>query len=160
MGSIGLEELTPTVEEFTELPDGTYAANITGSEWRTSAAGHEYVSVEFTIGEQSAANMKTYAGRKIWTNLNFRHPNEVVVEIAKNTASELCRALGMRGLQEPEDLLGHNLQIKVGPNKKEPDRKEIKRYLASGPVVATAPPQPAATNGAAPGGNAFPWEAA
>ena len=153
MGSIGLDELTPTVEEFTELPDGTYAANITGSEWRTSAAGHEYVSVEFTLTDQ-------HAGRKIWTNLNFRHPNETVVEIAKNTASELCRAIGLRGLQEPEDVLGYNLQIKVGPNKKEPDRKEIKRYLASGPVVETPPPQPAATNGAAPGGNAFPWEAA
>lgn len=153
MGSIGLDELTPTVEEFTALPDGTYAANITGSEWRTSAAGHEYVSVEFTLTDQ-------HAGRKIWENLNLRHPKEDVVERARRTASDLAVALGMRGLQEPEDLLGHNLKIKVGPNKNEPDRKEIKRYLASGPVVATAPPQPAATNGAAPGGNAFPWEAA
>jgi len=151
MGSIGLDELTPTVEELTELPDGTYAAHITGSEWRTSSAGHEYVSVEFTLTDQ-------HAGRKIWTNLNFRHPNEVVVEIAKKTASELCIALGMRGLQEPEDLLGHNLQIKVGANKKEPDRKEVKRYLAS---AAAAQPKPAANGAAAsPGGSAFPWEAA
>ena len=151
MGSIGLDELTPTVEEFTELPDGTYAATITNSEWRTSAAGNEYVSVEFTLTDQ-------YPGRKIWSNFNFRHPDEATQKMANKMASQLVSLYGMKGWQEPEEVLGKNLRIRVGSNSKEPDRKEVKRYLSAG--SGTPAPQPAATNGAAPGGNAFPWEAA
>jgi len=153
MGSIGLAELLPENEntEFGDIPDGTYAAEISGSEWRTSQAGHEYVSVEFTLTD-------ALAGRKIWSNLNFRHPSETVQESAMRTASDIARAVGLQGLQEPGDLIGHELMIKTGDDSKKL-RKEVKRYMAK--ERASTPPPTAAANGAATGQaqGPYPWEA-
>jgi len=151
--SIGLDQLYPASDEVehSEIPEGTYDAEITNSEWRTSqTSGNQYVSVEFTLTSAPA-------GRKIWSTLNFKHPNPIVQEIAMRTASDIARAIGLRSLHEPHEMIGHALTIKVGSKSKEPDRREIKRYSASKRAV------PAQTNGAAASKQQaqgpFPWEA-
>lgn len=153
MGSIGLAELLPETEntEFGDIPDGIYAAEISGSEWRTSQAGHRYVSVEFTLTD-------ALAGRKIWTNLNFEFPNKDVQDMAMRIGSDIARSVGLQGLQEPEELIGHELMIKTGDDSKKL-RKEVKRYMAK--ERASTPPPTAAANGAATGQaqGPYPWEA-
>jgi hypothetical protein len=151
--SIGLDTLYPASDqvERSDIPEGTYEAEITNSEWRTSpTSGNQYVGVEFTL-------TSGHAGRKIYTYLNFKHPREDVQDIAMRTASDIARAIGLRSLHEPHEMIGHALTIKVGSHSKEPDRREIKRYS---PSKKAAPPQ---TNGAAASKQQaqgpFPWEA-
>ncbi len=147
MGSIGLATLEEVTPEYAEIPDGTYNAEISNSEWRTSQAGNEYVSVEFTL-------TSGLEGRKVWTNLNFKHDRDDVQDMARRTASDLCHAIGLSGLEEPEELLGHNLTIKVGGQKNDPTRKEVKRYMALAGGVAAKPK----ANGAAAAQGPYPWE--
>jgi hypothetical protein len=129
-------------QERTEVPAGTYNANITNCAWKVSTEGNEYVSVEFTL-------TSGHIDRRVWTNLNFKHPKENVQEMARRSASNICHAIGLHSLEEPEELLGNSLTIKVGPQKNDPERTEVKRYMKLETAIGSAPTPAAAGNGAA-----------
>ena len=141
MGSIGMATLEEGSgqQERTPVPDGIYNANITNCGWKVSVEGNEFVSVEFTL-------TSGHIDRRVWTNLNFKHPKENVQLIARETATNICHAISLHSLEEPEELLGNSLTIKVGLQSDDPTRNKILRYMK---LKGSAPTPAAAGNGAA-----------
>jgi len=149
MVDLNIEVLEEEQSQDWELvPTGWHTAEISNAEVRTSASsGFDYLSCEFTITSDSAAN------RKVWTVFSLWHEREDVVEWAKQKVSDLGRAAGMTHVGSEEALIGKVVQIKVGRNK-EGDREEVKGYRTPSNGHTPTPPTIAAV-----GNSKQPWAA-
>lgn len=95
-------------ERSTVVPAGQYVATIVSSETKeTRAKTGSYLSMCFKLfgGEQD--------GRTVWVNLNLDNPNIIAVQIAERELASICKAVGVLSPEEPEELHGLPLQIKV-----------------------------------------------
>ena len=121
---------------FELLAKGRYLAVCTESEIKTnSAKTGEYLKLTFEIIEGS------YKGRKLFDQLNIRHPNPKAVEIALSTLSQLCHAVDV--LEVGDSSVLHNIPVllEVGIEKGRDgyeDRNRIYGYhnAKSAPVAA------------------------
>ena len=103
-----LSELPEDERGFEPLPDGWYEAQVNASSIKTTKAGTgEYLELEFDIiGDD-------YKGRKVWTRLNLKNPNNTTVEIAKRDFAKLCTAIKLPFVGDSPELHGKPVQIKV-----------------------------------------------
>jgi hypothetical protein len=62
---------------YEAIPNGKYIMSVDDVEFKTSSAGHEYLSLKFKINEGQ------YENRVVYSNYNINHPNEKVRNIAK-----------------------------------------------------------------------------
>ena len=87
------------MEDFSPLPKGYYKAVIVSSEIKTAQSGKgQYLSLEFEIIEGK------YSNRKIFSNLNIRHTNEVAQQIGQRELATICRAVGKNTIQDSSEL--------------------------------------------------------
>lgn len=124
------------MQEFVPLPEGEYIAIIEDSEMRATKAGTgNYLSLTLQIVEGD------HTGRKLFDNLNLDNPNPQTVEIAQRTLSSICHAVGELAVNDSEQLHNKAMMIKVGFQKDNKDRNQVKSYkkLEGG----VAPVQPA-----------------
>lgn len=141
------------------LPAGPYEVEITNAEVRDLKSGNGVgLNVEYTvIGPES------YAGRKLWQNLNIKHTNPQAEQIGQSQLSSLCRALGIGVLNDSDELFQRILRVsvKIRPAKGDyPASNDITAYEGMGvqqgqaqrPAQGRAP----ASNAAAPKA-AAPW---
>ncbi len=84
---------------------------------------------------------------------NVQHVNETAEQIAKQELSSLCRAGGIDGFGDPDELIGLEFDAVV---KIKDDKNEIGRYLTSSNKPAPAPAAAAAQPAAA--SEKRPWE--
>jgi len=132
-------------QSFDLLPAGKYAAVISASEEkRTKKNDGSYLALELTILDGE------HAGRKLFDNLNLNNPSAKACEIAQQTLSSICRAVGVMKPERSSDL--HDLPmvvtVKVVPPQGQYEAKnEIKGYAVAG--EASSQPTPA-IGGAAP----------
>jgi hypothetical protein len=139
----------PEGGSFDPLPAGWYPVEIVAAEIKDTKSGTgKYLSVSY----------QTDSNRLVFGNLNIRNANSKAEEIARQQLGDLMRAVGLSRLQDSDQLIGLNLQIKL-TIKEDPQygaRNEIKAFkaLAGGPGIAKPQPTPvkAATAKAAP-----PW---
>ena len=130
---------TEDVDTSDVIPEGTYRAAITGAEIKTSKAGSQYISIEFSM-LTPAVN-----GRKHWENLNVCHEKEDVRKIAKKQLAKIMEAVGLKELTSAAQQVGKRLQVTLGVRKDANDdlRNSLKK-VAPWQATQSAPPQPSA----------------
>lgn len=153
MAQLNFDASTVEVASFDALPEGAYEVVITDSKLQETKSGNGTMLVldlEVISGD--------YQGRRLWDRLNLVNPNATAVDIAKQTLSSICRAVGVIQLNDTAQLHDRPL-IALVRQRTRPDGEvtnEIKGYRPkpSAPVTAPAPvPAPAPT----PAKVASPW---
>lgn len=86
---------------FAPVPVGAYPAYVEKAEFKTSKAGNEYLSVQFCLFDCA------YDNRKIFENLNLKHSNVQVVNIALSKLKAMIKAGGFEvtSFKSEADLL-------------------------------------------------------
>lgn len=127
-------------QDFAPIPPGDYEAIIGATEIKPTRSndGH-FLSIEHVIfgGE--------YEKRKIWNNLNLWNKSEKAVQIAQQTLSAICHAIGKMQVSNHEELFGQKVIIRVDiePDQNGKMRNVVKGYKsASGVIPASSSPAP------------------
>lgn len=144
--AIDLSSLPQSEQSYELLPPGWYSASITKADLKATKDGAgQYIAIRYDITGPS------HQGRVVFGNLNIKNRSVKAEEIGRQQLGELMRAIGLARVQDTDQLIGGQLQIKVaiqeGSNGYEP-RNEVKGYKAmagaqpamSAPVAAPAPP--------------------
>jgi len=132
--SISIADLPVSNNNFEVLPAGWYGSSITGAELKSTKAGTgQYIAVKYNI------TGPTHQGRIIFGNLNIRNPNPTAEEIGRQQLGDLMRSIGLVKVDDTDQLIGGNLQIKMGikeaVTKKDPSTGlDIEVYPASNEV--------------------------
>ena len=132
---------------FDPLPAGWYTAVVNGAEIKNTKAGTgQYIAVRYDI------TGPTHQGRVVFGNHNIKNPNPKAEEIGRQQLGELMRAIGLATLQDTDQLIGGQLQIKLDVKLSEQygDSNEVKGYKSNGTV-------PPAAKASAPAKAAPPW---
>ena len=121
---------------FEPIPAGDYLAAITASEMKPTKAGTgEFLEIEFQVLDG------VHQGRKLWTRLNLKNPNQKAVKFARGELSAICHAVGVMTPKDAMDLHDKPLVIKVALKPRE-DTGEmtnvIKGYASKGAASAPA----------------------
>ncbi|MBB4192756.1 DUF669 domain-containing protein [Rhizobium aethiopicum] len=125
--------------DFTNLPNGDYALEISASDIKEKNEGtrDHAINLSVTIDVLAPEELK---GRKFFGNYNLQHPNSQVQEIGQRQFACLLRALGMNEAPEDSDELQFiTFHARVGMGKDSKDknadgtpkyaaRNEIKKY--------------------------------
>ncbi len=132
-------------EPMDVLPDGNYPVIIQASEWKpTKKQDGTYLELTLQVIDGQ------HKGRKVWDRLNLSNPNSQAVDIAQQTLSAICHAVGVMKVSDSAQL--HNvpmlakLKVKQGENG---PMNEVRGYKKMGgavvgsvaPAVAAAPVQ-------------------
>lgn len=130
MAELGMDFNPDEVEprdDFSPVPDGTYAVEIIESSVADLKSGNGKAA-KFTlkIGEGQ------FAERRVWVNINFRHTTEMAQKIGQQQLAELCAACGHRGpLDDTELLHGIPFKVRLKTRKQEgyEPQNEVSRFL-------------------------------
>lgn len=138
-------------EAMDVLPDGDYPVIVEASEWKQTKSGTgAYLELTLQVIDGPAK------GRKVWDRLNLSNPNQTAVDIAQQTLSAICHAVGVLRVNDSTQL--HNLpmlaKVKVKQGENGP-MNEVKGYkkMGAAPVAMTPPPSAAPSAPAVP-----PWQ--
>ena len=140
---------------FDPLPEGWYSVKITNAELKPTKSGGQMIALRYDVTGPTAA------GRVVFGNINIQNPSPKAEEIGRQQLGELCRAIGLGRVDDTDQLIGHDVTVKLSISRDETygDRNEVKGYKAvSGSVAprpAAATPYPTAP--AAPTKAAPPW---
>lgn len=147
-----------TQSDYSELPNGDYELEIEASDINVGANG---TGLKTTM---SVVRPEEYKGRKLFNYYNLEHKNAQAQEIGQRQFASLCRAIGVDGVSDSEELHFKLFTVKVGLGKPSKDgqypaRAEIKKYYfpdegnvptpavdANQPRVAANDNRPAAAN--------------
>jgi len=158
--NINLADIDPGERTFEPLPAGWAIAEITNTEKRETRAGNgHFIKVEFTILEHLNADV-TFAGRKVWANLNYDNPSPKAVHIAETDIAAIEKAVGNPNgsNKELETEKWHGIPLEIyltirdGGGEYAPSN-EVKGYQAASAGTQAAPAKPAAK----PASSTPPW---
>lgn len=132
------ESVEPSQNNFDPIPAGNYLAQIITSDINTTRSGSgQILNLQFQVLEGE------YKGRIIFCNLNIQNTNETAERIAQENLSAICRAIGVKQLQDTIQLHNKPMMIKVKIRKDDQygDRNEAYRFDAiPGKQHTMAPP--------------------
>jgi len=138
-------ELPKSERNFEPLPAGWYTCTIGGAEIKATKAGTgEYIAVRYDITGPS------HQGRVVFGNLNIKNANPTAEAIGYQQMGELMRAIGLPRIDDTDQLVGGQLQIKLDVRKSEQygDSNDVKAFksLSGGamPMATAAAPKAAA----------------
>lgn len=120
---------------FEPLPEGEYIASIVASRTcETQAGGSEYLELEWEIRDGP------HRGRRLWSRLLLRHPNERVVGYARADLAAICRAVGV--LQPKDSCELHSLPVVLTVVRRpRNDGKIVNEIRCYAPPPAVPPPR-------------------
>jgi hypothetical protein len=146
--------------EYELLPEGLYSAMIAKAEvGQTKSGTGTKIDLRLDI------TGPTHEGRVIFAAINIRNQSAKAEEIGRQQLGEIMRAIGLPRLEDSDQLVGGQLQIKVKVRQPSPDdvargysqaRNDVGGYraLAGGglpaPVAAKATAAPAASSAKPP----------
>lgn len=140
------------------VPAGWYLCIMTASEMKpTKKNDGAYLETEYTI--QSGE----YHGRKLFDRMNLQNANQTAVQIAYETLSAICHAVGVIQVADSSQLHGRPLMVRVslraagkGSDGNDYDAtNEVKGYKAVDAAAAAAPSYTPAIPPAAPAAPAW-----
>jgi hypothetical protein len=152
---------TGNTGDYELLPEGLYSAMISKAEvGQTKSGTGTKIDCRFDITGPS------HQGRVVFSAINIRNQSAKAEEIGRQQLGEIMRAIGLARLEDSDQLVGGQLQIKVKIKQPSPDdvargysqpRNEVAgfRALAGGGLpapAATKAPAPASATSAKP-----PW---
>ncbi len=130
------------------VPSGTYEAVVTGSEIRATKNGlGKGINFTFEILSEGPAK-----GRKVFSWINWEHPNPEAQRIGQEELARLCKAAGVENLTDTEQLHDIPIVITVGKDRSDPSKTAIKGFSPKARAAAAAAAK--ATSG---GSGAAPW---
>ena len=163
--------------DYEELPNGIYQFETTEAEVKPTANGNGTIlKITDTVIAPEA-----FKGRLLFSNINIENANAVAQEIGQRDLAMRCRALGLTGVDDTDELRLIAFTAKVGLGKPSKDgqypaRAEIKRFYypdqgdipepaVDGPAANDNRPAPRAATpaarpapaAAAPAKTANPW---
>jgi hypothetical protein len=137
---IVLEEL-PESGGYDLIPAGWYTATITETDVKDTKDGRgKYVKIRCDV------TGPTHQGRVVFGNLNIQNPSAEAERIGRQQFGDLLRSLGMDRIQDTDQLVGGNVQVKVGIRKDKTgqyeDQNDIRGFKAlesGGTIIQQAP---------------------
>ena len=139
---------------FQPMPAGWYKCVITEAVEGMNKAGtgsYLKLSIEVIDGD--------HTGRNVFEYLNLKHEKDVVVQIAQQALSQICRAINVNSPKDSAELCDKPLMVKMAvtpANNGYEASNNAKGYEAvSGGVSAQAAPSGVASNGAS---STPPWK--
>lgn len=151
-----VNELPESDSNYDLVPAGWYDAIINKAEIKNTKAGTgQYIAIRYDITGPS------HQGRVVFGQLNIKNPNSQAEEIGRKQLGEVMRAIGLARVTDTDQLIGGNLQIKVGIKESDGQYEasnQIKGYKAingSQPPMPASPPAKSAP--AAQASSAPPW---
>lgn len=133
---INIDDLPDNENSYEPLPAGDYVAKICKAEVCQAKSGGQYIKLRFDVVGP------THAGRVIFSNINIVNPNETAQRIGLSQLKDLMRAINVTSVSSVDQLIGHNVTIKVSVRKDEQygDSNDVKAYKPAGAVVPAATP--------------------
>ena len=133
----------PESGSYDLIPAGWYQAQINSADLKPTKSGDgQYLSIRLDILGPS------HQGRVTWGNVNLKNASAQAEEIGRRQLGEILRSIGKSVIRDSDELIGGQLQIKVGiqhdKNGQYEDRNDIKGYKA---LDEAGGPAPAAANG-------------
>jgi hypothetical protein len=139
-------ELPKSERNFEPLPAGWYTATIGGAEVKATKAGTgEYIAIRYDITGPS------HQGRVVFGNLNIKNANPTAEAIGYQQMGELMRAIGLARVDDTDQFVGGQLQVKLDVRKSEQygDSNDVKAFksISGGAMpMAAASASPKATS--------------
>lgn len=136
-------ELPEAQQDFAPIPNGMYTAAIEKCEVKETKSGTgQYLNLMFKITGPD------YAGRVIFSMINFRNQSQKAEEIGRQQLGSLLRAVGLPKLQDTDQLIGTACQVKVTTESREgyDPRNVIKAYKAIEGSEVPKPTEQSATS--------------
>ena len=120
-----------TVGNYDPLPEGNYDATITSAELMPTKDGTgQYIKLRLDITGPS------HQGRVVFSNINIRNASAKAEEIGRQQLGELMRAIGLARVQDTDQLIGANINVKLTVREARTDPASGKTYGASNEVRA------------------------
>lgn len=114
---------------YEPLPEGNYDATITQAELTATKDGTgQYIKMRLDITGPS------HQGRVVFSNINIRNASAKAEEIGRQQLGDLMRAIGLARVQDTDQLVGTNVNIKLAIRAARTDEKTGKTYEASNEV--------------------------
>lgn len=136
--AIDLSSLPQSEQSYELLPPGWYSASITKADLKATKDGAgQYIALRFDITGPS------HQGRVVFGNLNIKNRSAKAEEIGRQQLGELMRAIGLARVQDTDQLIGGQLQIKVAIREASGGydaQNEVKGYKAAGSQPAAIAP--------------------
>lgn len=155
------DELPVSDRSYDLIPEGWYTASITKADLgQTKSGTGTKIDMRYDI------TGPTQQGRVVFASVNIRNQSQKAEEIGRQQLGEIMRAIGLAKVEDTDQLIGGQLQIKIKIRKASDndkangyhdDRNEVggwKSLNGSTPLPASTA-APAATS--APGGSKPPW---
>ena len=162
MGGFNADEYEEQPEfDNSPLPAGDYYAEIEKADVKETA-NKKGTGCNTTLSILGDVHDKSHKGRKIFNWFTLSHENDMAQSIGQREFHALRLAIGKPTATDTDELIGQNLVIRVGVEKKAPTRNEIKRFMAlegyEKPEKTEAAPTPAAVAPAAAEKKKQPWD--
>lgn len=120
-------------DEYEDLPAGTFAMQIIGSEIKETQSGNgEGLNLQFEVIDGE------FEHRQYWEWLNIKHQNPEAEKIAHTTLGKICRAAGLGPVQDSEELHGIPMMVTLKPRKNK-QTGEIRNQASSFAPYQAAP---------------------
>lgn len=122
---------------FDPVPAGEYTVTINEAHLQDTKAGTgQLIKIRLDI------TGPIHEGRVLWANLNIRNPSETAERIGRQQLNSVMQAIGLKSIQDTDELVGGTLKVKVSIRESEQYGKqnEVKGYKAAG---GSMPQQPA-----------------
>jgi hypothetical protein len=158
--SFSTDNLPVSDRSYDLIPEGWYTATITKAELGNTKSGTgQKIDTRYDI------TGPTHEGRVVFAAINIRNQSQKAEEIGRQQLGEIMRAIGLANVQDSDQLIGGQLQIKIKIRKATDndrangyteDRNEIGGWkaLAGGAIPVAAKPASAAS---APAKASPPW---
>ena len=148
--------LPQSENNFSPVPAGWYQVKIGGAEIKTTKNGTgQYIAVRYDIIGP------THQGRVVFGNLNIKNANPKAEEIGRQQLGELMRAIGLARVDDTDQLIGGNLQIKLSVRQDDNygDSNEVKGFKAvvGGSMPTASVPPEFAPQAAPAAASVPPW---
>jgi len=147
------DELPESRGDYEPLPEGWYSAEIGDAEIRVTKDGTgQYIRCRYNI------TGPTKAGRVVFGNLNIMNKSQKAEEIGRQQLGELMRSVGIGRIEDTDQLVGCELQIKLSIREAEkgyPAQNDVRGFKASSSATPTVAAPVA--SGASSGKAAPPW---
>lgn len=145
----------PESTSYDLLPAGWYNAKVHSAELKeTKLKDGKFIAVRFDV------TGPTQQGRVVFTNININNKNPAAEDIGRRQLGEIMRAGNLQKVQDTDQLVGIELQIKVGIQKSEQygDSNSVGGYKALDSALASMPAASAQTTSASNTQSKAPWQ--
>ena len=115
--------------DHSPLPAGDYYVEIEKADVKETA-NKKGTGCNMTFSILGDVHENAQKGRKLFNWFTLSHESDMAQSIGQREFHALRLAIGKPTATDTDELLGQNLVIRVGFEKKDPTRNQIKRFMA------------------------------